>query len=139
MKLSARQRSAFTLLEIMLVVMIIALLLGAAIYKLGGSIGVASDVTALGDLQGISTQLMVYQTTNRTLPTTEQGLRALVTRPTSEPVPRSWRLLLKDVPIDPWGKEYIYVQPGVKNPSSYDLYSSGEDKTPGTSDDIWAQ
>ena len=127
------------MLEIMLVVMIIALLLGAAIYKMGGNIGVASDITAQGDLQGISTQLMIYQTTNRTLPTTEQGVRALVTRPASEPAPRSWRQLLKDVPIDPWGKEYIYVQPGVKNQSSYDLYSSGEDKKPGTADDLWAQ
>ena len=139
MKISAHQDSGFTLLEIMLVVMIIALLLGAAIYKMGGSIGVASDITAKADLQGISTQMMVYQTTNRTLPTTEQGLRALVTRPTSEPIPRSWRQLFKDVPVDPWGKEYIYVQPGVKNPSSYDVYSSGEDKTPGTGDDIWAE
>ena len=127
-KLRAARSGGFTMLEIMLVVMIIALLLGAAIYKMGGNIGVASDIVAQGDLQGIGTQLVSYQIKNRTLPTSEQGLRALVATK-----------LLKDVPIDPWGKEYIYVQPGVKNPSSYDLYSSGEDKKPGTADDIWAQ
>lgn len=136
MKRSLRSRSSgFTLLEIMLVVMIIALLAGAAIYKMKGSLDVANNVRINGDVQGFGTQLMVYRSSNGFLPTTEQGLKALVTKPESSPKPRNWVKLLDAPPIDPYGMEYHYVQPGVHNPDSYDIFSSGPDRIVGTPDD----
>lgn len=136
MKLRLPGRAAFTLLEIMLVVMIIALLAGAAIYTMGGNVGVAQDVRVRSDLESISTQLKIYQSFNGFLPTTAQGLQALVTRPDSEPKPRQWRQLFEKLPRDAWQNEYFYAQPGKHNPGSFDLYSAGADRKPDTDDDI---
>ena len=136
MKRSLRLRSAgFTLLEIMLVVMIIALLAGSAIYMMKGNLNVANNVRIDGDVQSFGTQLMVYRSSNGFLPTTEQSLRALVTKPESSPKPRNWVKLLDKLPIDPYGMEYHYVQPGVHNADNYDIFSSGPDRIAGTPDD----
>lgn len=131
-----RKDEAFTLLEIMLVVMIIGLLLGAAIYKLRGNVEVSQQVAAESSLQSIKTQLKLYESFNGQPPTTEQGLQALVTQPAGEPRPQRWTQLLDSVPKDPWGKDFVYLSPGRRNPNSYDLYSSGADRTPDTADDI---
>jgi general secretion pathway protein G len=128
-------RSAFTLLEIMLVVTIIALLLGAAIYKLGGNVEYSRHVRIAADVQGISTQLKVYESMNGFFPTTDQGLQALVTQPSSDPKPTRWYQLYSSVPKDPWQNNYVYRCPGVKNPNSFDLFSPGPDHTPDTADD----
>ena len=128
--------SGFTLLEIMMVVMIIALLLGAAIYKMGPNLGYAQEVRAKTDIQGIITNLKMYQAQNGFLPTTEQGLQALVTRPDSDPRPTQWHQLMDAVPEDPWHLPYFYENPGKHNPNSFDLYSAGPDRKPGTADDI---
>ncbi len=136
MKSSRRLRSAgFTLLEIMLVVMIIALLAGSAIYMMGGNLQVANNVRIKGDIQSLGTPLMVYRSSNGFLPTTEQGLKALVTKPESSPKPRNWQKLMDSVPLDPYGMEYGYVQPGIHNPDNFDLFSSGPDRIAGTPDD----
>jgi general secretion pathway protein G len=132
-----KNQSAFTLLEIMLVVTIIALLLGAAIYKLGGNVEYARHTKIAGDIQSINTQLKLYESMNGFFPTTEQGLRALVVQPESEPKPSRWYQLFKEMPKDPWNNEYIYLSPGRKNPESYDLYSAGPDRTLDTADDNW--
>ncbi len=132
-----RSQSGFTLLEIMLVVMIIGLLLGTAIYKLKGNVEVSRGVAVQSSLQSIKTQLKLYESLNGFPPTTEQGLKALVTQPESEPRPNRWTQFLDSVPKDPWGKEYIYLSPGRRNPNSYDLYSSGPDRIPDTADDDW--
>jgi general secretion pathway protein G len=128
--------SAFTLLEIMLVVMIIALLASLAIWGLGGNLLVAQETKVKADVNGFATQLMIYQASNGFLPTTEQGLKALVTRPESEPRPRNWRQALPSLPLDPWGSQYRYLQPGRHNPNGYDLFSAGKDGIPETGDDI---
>ena len=132
-----RNQSGFTLLEIMLVVTIIALLLGAAIYKLGGNVEFAKATRVAADVQGINTQLKLYESMNGFMPTTEQGLKALVQQPSSEPRPTRWYQLYKDLPRDPWNNEYVYLNPGRKNPTGYDLYSAGQDRKPDTADDIW--
>ena len=130
-------QSGFTLLEIMLVVTIIALLLGAAIYKLGGNVEYARATRVAADMQGINTQLKLYESMNGFMPTTEQGLKALVQQPSTEPRPTRWYQLYKELPRDPWQNEYVYLNPGRKNPTGYDLYSPGQDRKPDTADDNW--
>jgi len=119
----------------MLVVTIIALLLGAAIYKLGGNVEYARHIRVAADIQGINTQLGLYESMNGFYPTTEQGLQALVTQPNTDPKPTRWYQLYKELPKDPWGTDYIYRCPGLKNPNGYDLYSAGPDRKPDTTDD----
>jgi general secretion pathway protein G len=129
-------QSGFTLLEIMLVVGIISLLLSAGIYYMTGQMDYAREIRIKGDLSSISTQIRLYQTMNGFLPSSEQGLKALVTRPDSEPRPTQWRQLMTQVPMDPWQSEYVYVQPGTHNTSSFDLFSKGQDRKENTPDDL---
>jgi general secretion pathway protein G len=138
MRIKKRQ-SAFTLLEIMLVISIIVILLGVAINKLGNTTGMAKGVAVQADLQAISTQLKLYESMNGYLPTTEQGLQALVSQPSTEPRPQRWYQLFKEMPRDPWGNNYIYLSPGRKNPTGYDLYSAGPDRKADTADDDWGR
>jgi general secretion pathway protein G len=114
------RQSAFTLLEIMLVVAIIGVLLSAAIFKMGGSLNVAKDTRTRADIQAIRTMLLSYNGTNGTYP---ESLSALVPR------------LMEDVPKDPYNTPYVYRYPGRKNPASYDLFSAGPDRQPDTADD----
>lgn len=129
-------RSAFTLVEIMMVVLIIGLLLGFAVNQIGGNLVTARETRVKADIQTLSTQLMAYESVNGFLPSSEQGIQALVQQPSSAPVPRSWRQLMKEVPTDPWGREYHYTQPGRHNADGYDIFSSGPDGIPGNADDV---
>src|SRR3989475_8873032 len=132
-----RKQQGFTLLEIMLVVTIIALLLGTAIYKLAGNVEYARHNRVAADVQSISTQLKLYESMNGFFPTTEQGLEALVVQPSTDPQPQRWYQLFKELPKDHWNNNYIYLNPGRKNPNGYDLYSAGPDRRPDTADDDW--
>jgi len=132
-----QKHDGFTLLEIMLVVTIIALLLGTAIYKLTGNVEYARDTRVRADIQGISTQLRLYESMNGFYPTTEQGLQALVVQPDTDPRPTRWYQLYKEVPKDPWQNEYVYMCPGIKHPEGYDLYSAGPSRKAGAGTDIW--
>ena len=137
-KLAPRHKQAgFTLLEIMLVVGIIVIILGVAVNKLGNTTGVAKDMAVRSGIQTISTQLRLYESINGFIPTTEQGLKALVVKPTTEPIPARWYQLFQEVPKDPWNNDFIYFAPGKKNPTTYDLYSAGKDRLPDTADDNW--
>jgi general secretion pathway protein G len=131
-----RLQSAFTLLEIMLVVVIISLLLGAAIYNMGGNVESARKVRVEADISSIKTQLKLYNGLNGFYPNTQQGLKALVNQPTTEPRPRHWNQSFEQIPRDPWGTEYNYTCPGKHNPNSFDLFSSGPDLQAGTADDL---
>ena len=119
-------QSGYTLFEIMLVLGIIAVLVGSAIYMLVGNIDVAKEQRVDSDIEAISMQLRTYEMLNYRMPTTEQGLKALVNQPTTEPRPRRWKQLMKTVPIDPWGNEYVYRNPG-KGGAAFDIYSLGPD------------
>ena len=132
----SRNRGGFTLLEIMMVVVIISLLLGTAIYRMGGAVETGREVATKADIQAISTQLKLYSGMNGFYPTQSQGLQALVTQPSSAPAPKQWHQYFEKVPHDPWDSEYNYVYPGRHNPNSFDLFSSGPDRQPGTADDI---
>ena len=119
-------QSGYTLFEIMLVLGIIAVLVGSAIYMLVGNIDVAKEQRVDSDIEAISMQLRTYEMLNYRMPTTEQGLKALVNQPSTEPRPRRWKQLMKTVPIDPWGNEYVYRNPG-KGGAAFDIYSLGPD------------
>jgi general secretion pathway protein G len=126
----------FTLIEIVIVLTIISILASGAIYMLKGNVDVAQETRAEGDLQAISTQLQLYEARNMRPPTTEQGIKALVERPTTEPLPERWTQLLEDMPKDPWGQEYKYRYPATKSKKPYDIYSIGKDGVDGNEDDI---
>lgn len=130
------REKGYTLFEIMLVLGIISVLVGAAIYMLVGNVDMAKIQRVEADFQSINTQLKGYEMMNYNFPTTEQGLEALVKKPTIEPVPRKWIALLQVVPQDPWGNPYHYANPGKKNSKGFDLYSFGPDKKE-SEDDIY--
>jgi len=119
-----------------MVVAIIGLLVGGAIYYMKDNLGIAQDTRVKSDLKAIDISLMSYRGSNGFYPTTEQGLKALVVKPTTEPIPRNWRPYMKEVPTDSYGQEYRYREPGTKNTDSYDLFSIGKDRKPDTADDI---
>jgi general secretion pathway protein G len=99
----------------------------------------AKGVAVESDIRSISMQLKAYENMNGFMPTTEQGLQALVAQPTTEPTPSRWIQLFDSMPKDPWHSNYIYKNPGLKNPGSYDLYSAGPDRMPETQDDDWGR
>jgi len=127
----ARRRSqratGFTLIEILLVLAIISLLLGLAVMNLTGVFGSANYVAAEADIQAFQNGIRAYELVAKRRPTTEQGLQALVEKPTKAPVPRRWNQIMDTIKSDPWGNPYQYRNPGTKNPRSYDLFSHGED------------
>jgi general secretion pathway protein G len=135
MKRQLQSRSGFTLLEIMLVVLIIALLIGMAVRFAPGKLDEARRVRVAADLQQIKTNLMQYQAANGFYPSTEQGLKALVDKPEGDPKPRNWHQLDTQVPRDPWDNEYFYRFPGKHNPKEYDVWSAGPDRNPETEED----
>ncbi len=134
MKTSLRSSAGFTLLEIMLVVCIIGLLIGMGVKMMGSKIEEAKIVRARGDLEGLKASLISFQIATNTYPTTEQGLKAMITKPEGV---RNWRAVAEPSQlVDPWLKEYFYVQPGIHNPKSYDVFSAGPDGKANTDDDI---
>ena len=131
----------FTLVEMVLVLGIIALLLGAGIYQLTGVLDSGKIKRARADLATFGSALRTYELNGGFLPTTEQGLNALVERPSSRPAPTSWVQVMKKVNLDPWGNPYGYRKPGTKDKGGYDVFSNGPDGLPDTADDIgnWDQ
>ena len=128
-------RRAFTLLEIMLVVAIITLLLGTGFYFLKDQINIGRDTKLKGDFQAIGQSLQLYENLNGFLPSSEQGLDALINQPQSEPKPTRWYQQMTSIPKDPWGSDYVYVYPGKHDPKGFDLVSKGKDRILGTEDD----
>lgn len=135
------RRAGFTLIEIVIVLTIISILAAGSIYMLKGNVDVAKETRVESDIQNIMTQLQLYEARNMRAPTSEQGLKALVEKPSTEPLPEKWTQLLEAVPKDPWGQEYKYRYPAQKSKKPYDVYSAGKDGADGTEDDIgnWPQ
>lgn len=136
---STFRRSGFTLLEMVIVLGIIAMILGGAIFAMKGIQGNASISLTEADFKSIDTSLMGYKLLAGTFPTTQQGLKALVERPTSTPVPRRWSQTIKKVPLDPWKNEYGYRFPGKKNAAEPEIFSKGPDGMENTADDLSSQ
>jgi len=133
-----KNNKAFTLIELMLVVMIIATLAALVIPKFTGRAEQAKVTAARTDITAnMPTALDLYELDNGFFPTTEQGLAALRAAPSTSPVPAKWNgPYLKRKPVDPWGNPYHYDSPGTHNVNGYDLYSYGKDGAEGGKDDI---
>jgi general secretion pathway protein G len=125
-----RRPGGYTLLEIMIVVFIVGLLVTVVAPRIVGRTDEARHTKALADLASIGQALNLYRLDNGAYPTTDQGLAALVERPTSAPIPKAWRSegYVDRVPIDPWGNPYVYV---LATPQRYTLKSLGADGVEG--------
>lgn len=123
----------FTLLEVLVVLMVIALLAALVGPQIVGRVSEARSTAAKTQMELFSLALDNYRLDNGSYPTTEQGLAALRERPRRGPAPLNWRgpYLRKDVPADPWGRPYVYKCPGARNPDGYDLVTLGRDGTSG--------
>lgn len=121
-------RKGFTLIEILLVVIIIGALSSMVLPRLIGRSEQAKRTAAKVDIDtNIATALKLYDLDNGNFPTTEQGLDALLVKPSGAAAPENWSgPYLERKPIDPWGKPYVYKSPGDHRPD-YDLYSLGKD------------
>lgn len=127
------ERSGFTLLELLVTIAIIATLAAVVAPSLFGNIGDARHNSAKSQIQILMLALDAYRLDNDAYPSTEQGLEALRTMPVVGESPANWKgpYLRQIVPLDPWGRAYVYTAPGTINQPSYDLYSLGKDGTVG--------
>lgn len=126
--MKTRTQTGFTLIEIMVVVVIIGVLIGLVAPNILGRVDEARVTAAQADIATMEQALEIYKLDNLNFPSTDQGLQALVQKPTGSPQPRKWNpdgYLKKGVPLDPWGNEYQYISPGANG--HYDLYSFGAD------------
>lgn len=123
-----RRQSAFTLIEIMVVVVILGILAAIVVPQIMSRPDEARIVKAKQDILAIESALDLYKLDNGQYPTTDQGLAALVNKPSIEPIPSSWRSYLKQLPKDPWGRPYQYLNPGEH--SAIDIFTNGADGLP---------
>ncbi len=124
----------FTLIELMVVIMILGVLAALVVPRVMTRPDEARAIAARQDIAQIMQQLRLYRLDNSRYPTTDQGLQALVTRPADGPPANNWKSYLDKVPVDPWGKPYQYLNPGVRG--EIDVFSLGADgQTGGTGPD----
>ncbi len=128
-----RDSRGFTLIEIMVVIVILALLAALVAPKIMGRSDDAKITVAKNQIRDIESALKLYKLDNGVYPSTEQGLAALITKPTVGVIPKNYKaegyLESKQVPQDPWKTDYIYLSPGEHG--DYDLCSLGADSVKG--------
>ena len=120
-----RQDSGFSLIEIMVVVVILGILASIVVPKIISRPDEARVVKAKQDVLAIQNALELYKLDNGFYPSTDQGLSALVKKPETTPEPRDWKPYLKSLPRDPWGREYLYLNPGEHG--EIDIFTLGAD------------
>ena len=120
----------FTLIEIMVVVVILGILAAVIVPRLTDKPDEARAVKAQSDIRQLESALEMYKLDNFYYPSTQQGLRALVEKPSGDPPARNWRSgYVTRLPNDPWGNPYQYLQPG--NKGNFDVFTMGADGKPG--------
>ncbi|HOW97971.1 MAG TPA: type II secretion system major pseudopilin GspG [Kiritimatiellia bacterium] len=131
---SERRTAGFTLIEILVVVLIITILAGIVGVNILHKPGEARVSAARMQLQQLKTAVQLYRAEQGAVPTQEQGLEALVSKTTREPIPQNYPeggyLDSRKVPLDPWSHDYIYLAPGRRN-ESFEILSYGSDGEPG--------
>ena len=129
----SRTAKGFTLIELLVVITVIAILAGLVAPMVFRNVGDAKVSTAQAQIELFGLALDAYRLDNDYYPSTTQGLAALRTLPTGDPAARNWRgpYLKKEIPLDPWGRAYVYKSPGDVNATAYDLLSYGRDGQPG--------
>jgi len=127
--LRSRRARGFTLIEIMVVITILGILAALIVPRVVGRTDDARIAAAKQDIASIMQALKLYRLDNGRYPTTEQGLQALISKPSAEPVPTNWKqggyLERSNVPKDPWGNPYQYLNPGLRG--EIDVFSFGAD------------
>ena len=125
----SRRMLGFTLIEVMVVIVILGVLAALVVPRVMNRPDEARVVAARQDIASIMQALKLYRLDNQRYPSTEQGVQALVSRPASGPAAANWKAYLDRLPVDPWGKPYQYLNPGLKG--EIDVFSFGADGAPG--------
>lgn len=130
---AGRRDRGLTLIELMVVVVILSILAVVIMPRVIDRPDQARVARAQADIAALSAALNLYRLDNATYPSTDQGLQALATRPTTQPVPANWAQngYIDRIPADPWGQSYQYLAPGIHGP--FDVFSLGADGRPGGS------
>ena len=135
-----RLRSAFTLIELLLVLVILAILAAVVVPKFTNKSEMARKAAAKTDIANLETALDSFEVEAGRFPTTEEGLGALIQAPANV---KAWGgpYIKRGIPNDPWGHPYAYRFPGQYNANGYDLFSFGPDGNEGGGDDVdnWSQ
>ena len=115
-KKSNLRQVGFTLIEIMIVIVILGILAALVVPKIMGRPDEARVVAAKQDINSLLQALKLYRLDNQTYPSSEQGLQALVNKPTTPPTPNNWKSggYVDRLPKDPWGNDYQYLNPGLR-------------------------
>jgi general secretion pathway protein G len=128
---NVRRNRGFTLIEIMVVVVILGILAAVVVPRIMDRPDDARIAKARQDIRVLESSLNLYKLDNFNYPSTQQGLESLVSQPSGEPQARNWKSggYIKQLPKDPWGNDYQYLNPGVKG--EFDIFSLGADNRPG--------
>jgi general secretion pathway protein G len=127
------KQTGFSLVEILVVLVIIGLLVSIVAPNVLDRADEARVQKVHADFKSIETALKIYRLDNYNYPTSDQSLQALVTKPDIDPIPGNWKKAgyLDELPLDPWGRPYLYLSPAEFGDGDYDLYSLGADGVTG--------
>ena len=119
------RQTGFTLIEVMVVVVILGILAAIVVPRVMDRPDAARVTKAKADIRALESALNLYKLDNFVYPNTDQGLQALVSKPSGTPEPRNWKQYMDRLPKDPWGNDYQYLSPGIQG--AVDIFSFGAD------------